>query len=337
MFSLEAFQQINEGYPWFFAFWAFVFGACWGSFFNVVIYRYPREMSVVKPGSHCFSCGKPIAWYDNLPILSWFILRGKARCCGARFSVRYAGVEALTGLLFLAVWLVYGDNPLAALAYMVFISFLICGLFIDYDTQYLPNACTVGCMLAGFIFCFAVPAMHGQAGDGDPDSLNRIQSLVIALHGAVVGAGVLILIAMVAEFFLRKDAMGIGDVYLMAGVGAFVGWQGAVFSIFGGAFLGTLVVIPVMATNRLLGSKLSVGKTTKAEPLGETSVMESAPETAASGGEATGEEGAELGIGAAIPFGPWLALGSLAYLLVLRVPVDGYFATMRQLIFEPLF
>jgi leader peptidase (prepilin peptidase)/N-methyltransferase len=104
--------QFATAFPWFFPALAFGFGACIGSFLNVVIYRVPAGKSIVTPGSHC-ACGAPIAWYDNLPILSWFLLRGRARCCGRRYSFRYAFVELLTAGLFLACWLLFppGSRP----------------------------------------------------------------------------------------------------------------------------------------------------------------------------------------------------------------------------------
>ncbi|MFP4282463.1 MAG: prepilin peptidase, partial [Opitutales bacterium] len=99
----ETLSEIDLYFPWFLPTLVAVLGACVGSFLNVVIYRVPAGRSVVKPGSMC-RCGRPIAWYDNLPVLSWILLRGRARCCGARFSARYPAIEALTAFLFWAAW-----------------------------------------------------------------------------------------------------------------------------------------------------------------------------------------------------------------------------------------
>jgi len=335
---------MNRALPWFFAGLAFVFGACWGSFLNVVIYRVPAGKSVIKPGSHCYACGKPIAWYDNLPILSWFILRGKARCCGAPFSLRYALIEALTGGLFLWTWLEYSDHFGVVVALFVFIALLIGGSFIDYDTQQLPDIFTVWGMIIGFGFSCLFPELHAQGGSGDPRLLEAMRGGILSATGAVVGAGVILWVAMLAETLLRKEAMGFGDVLLMGCIGAFVGWKGAIFAIFGGAFLGTFFVLPLMLVNQLFGLKMSVGKTTKAQPSGQppatdqaqpTTPDQSVPENA-SPPEAESDAPADLGIGVAIPFGPWLALGAVVYLLAVRGPVDAYFIDMQHLIFAPV-
>src|SRR5688500_5268872 len=106
MMTTAELAAFSAAFPWFFAVVAFVFGACIGSFLNVVIYRLPAEKSIVKPGSQC-ACGTAIAWHDNVPILSWFILRGRARCCGRSYSFRYPFVELLTATLFLACWILF--------------------------------------------------------------------------------------------------------------------------------------------------------------------------------------------------------------------------------------
>ena len=116
------YAEINAIAPWFFPIVVFVLGSCIGSFLNVVIYRVPAGQSIVTPSSHC-GCGLPIAWYDNIPILSWFILQGRTRCCGQSYSFRYAIVELLTALLFLACWFAF--PPAKALVGMLFISILI--------------------------------------------------------------------------------------------------------------------------------------------------------------------------------------------------------------------
>ncbi|MGE9295694.1 MAG: prepilin peptidase [Puniceicoccales bacterium] len=344
MSTLELIHEINAAHPWFFAFWAFVFGACWGSFLNVVIYRMPAGKSVVRPGSHCYACGKAIAWYDNLPILSWLILRGKARCCGAPFSIRYALIEALTGGLYLWTWIQYSEHFAVVAALYIFIALMVAGSFIDYDTQMLPDLFTVWGLIIGFVLSCLIPELHGQGGSGDPRLLEGIRSGVLSATGAVVGAGVILWVAMLAETLLRKEAMGFGDVLLMGCIGAFIGWKGAIFAIFGGALLGTFVVIPIMILQKLFGLKMSVGKTTKSAPAAEDSTQAKQPEADASNSAQdapektaeTNEQDADLGFGVAIPFGPWLALGALVYLLVAHESVDAYFESMQALVFSPL-
>lgn len=347
---MDLFEQIaaiDKEFPWFFAFWAFVFGACWGSFFNVVIYRVPAGKSVVKPGSHCYGCGAPIKWYDNLPILSWCILRGKARCCGAPFSIRYALIEALTGGLFMWTWITYGPSLGLVVCIWLFISLMICNAFIDLDTQYLLDAFTVWGMMLGVVLSALYPELHSQAGSGDPVILERIRSVSLSMTGAVVGAGVILWIGMCSEKFLRKETMGFGDVLLMGCVGAFVGWKGAVFAFFGGSILGSIAIVPMMLFNKLSGAKLRPGKIghveemTPAEPAKAPVAGDGKPDsadavTANDNAAAATKPEEELGMQTAIPFGPWLSLGAIVYLLALKVPVDQYFESMKALIFSPV-
>lgn len=339
MSLFEQIAAIDEQYPWFFAFWAFVFGACWGSFFNVVIYRVPAKKSVVKPGSHCYSCGAAIKWYDNLPILSWFILRGKARCCGAKFSIRYALIEAMTGALFMWAWVIYGPSIGMAVCVWLFISLMICNAFIDLDTQYLHDAFTVWGMMLGLALSALYPELHGMAGSGDPAILERIRSVALSLTGAVAGSGVILWIGMCSEKILGKETMGFGDVLLMGCIGAFVGWKGAVFAIFGGSILGSIAIVPMMLFNKLSGANLRPGKTGHVD---EMEPVEAAkPKEATEGDDPSSEEGETkeeetLGMQTAIPFGPWLSLAAVVYLLALKVPVDAYFESMKTLIFAPV-
>lgn len=216
---------------------AFVFlcGACVGSFLNVVIHRLPRGESVVRPRSHC-ACGQMIAWYDNIPILSWFILRGRCRACGGRFSFRYPLVEALTAALWLAFWL--QRPPAEAVPLIAFASLLIAASFIDLDTMEIHDRFSMGGCLLGFAAAAAVPSLHGYFGD--LRLLDGLRALTVALQGAFIGSGLILWVALLGEKVLRREAMGFGDVKLMGAIGAFCGWQGAVFALFGGAILGTL-------------------------------------------------------------------------------------------------
>ena len=239
------FHAVNELAPWFFPLCAFVFGACIGSFLNVVIYRVPKGESIVRPGSHC-GCGAPIAWYDNIPILSWFILRGRARCCGRSYSCRYAFVELLTALLFLACWLLF--PPAKALVGMVFLSLLVAATFIDLDHMIIPDAFTIGGGVLGLLFSLLVPALHGQQGDFF--AVDSLRSVTTGLQGMLIGSGLVLWIALIAETLLRKEAMGFGDVTLMAVVGAALGPWRSLLTVFVGAALAAviflLVVIPVV-------------------------------------------------------------------------------------------
>ncbi|HSH08754.1 MAG TPA: prepilin peptidase, partial [Oceanipulchritudo sp.] len=213
-------------------------GACVGSFLNVVIYRMPAKQSVVTPRSHC-RCGKPIAWYDNIPVLSWFLLRGRCRHCGEKFSFRYPMIEAGTALLFLGLWNA-GGWPVG-LVWIVFAGLMIPAAFIDLDTMEIPDTFSIGGFIVGMVLSVAVPAIHGV----DPSGLFFIDGIrggVAGLQGAFVGSGLVLWVALVAEAILRREAMGFGDVKLMGAIGAFCGWQGAVFAFFGGAVLGCLLL-----------------------------------------------------------------------------------------------
>lgn len=303
---LETLEYVNTDFPWFFAGVIFILGAMVGSFLNVCIYRIPAERSIIFPGSTC-ACGKPIPFYHNIPILTWLILRGKASCCGERFSVRYPAIELLTAILFLWSWLTH--PPLVAIVGMLFIAFLICSTFIDFDHMIIPDRFSIGGMVIGVVISIAVPALHGYEGIWLGAS---IQSGVSAVIGALIGAGLVYWIAVLGEIVFRKPAMGEGDVKFVGFIGAFCGWQGAVFAMFGGAFLGSIILIPILLIGRLFE-----GRKEDLDP----SVDE----------EGEGEE--DLQFGAQVPFGPMLALAGLIYFLGFSKYVDAYFAEFAGFFF----
>jgi len=300
----RALTEVSIAFPWFFPIAVAIFGACIGSFLNVVIYRVPAGQSIVTPGSHC-GCGQPIAWYDNIPILSWLILRGRARCCGRPFSVRYPLVELLTSALFVASWLRF--PPAVAACGWVLLSALLCATFIDLDHMLIPDPFTIGLGLAGLGLSCVVPALHGRLGEFY--ILAGMRSGADALIGLLVGSGLVLWIALIAEALLKKEAMGFGDVKFVGAIGAFCGWQGAVFSVFGGAAVGTLWM-----TLAILWQKLA-GRPAAAAPRAET------PDG----------QPAEVGFGVHVPFGPMLAIAGALYFLVLRGPVDAWFANLNEL------
>ena len=299
------FVAFSTSFPWFFPVIVFIFGACIGSFLNVVIYRVPAGQSVVKPGSHC-ACGTAIAWHDNIPILSWFVLRGRARCCGRSYSFRYAFVELLTGAAFLACWLSF--PPAKALCGMLFISVLIGALFIDLDHFIIPDVFTIGAGIVGVLLSVVVPALHDQSsGFFLADSL---RSGVISLQGLLVGSGIVLWIAVIAEAVLKKEAMGFGDVKFVGAIGAFCGWQGAVFAIFGGALIGTLWFAVALISQKLLG------RATVVAPKSETPEGEAAP----------------LGFGMHVPFGPMLAIAGALYFLFFQPWITAWFTEIGSVL-----
>ncbi len=226
-------------------------GACWGSFLNVCVYRIPAELSVVYPGSRCSTCKKAIAWYDNLPVLSWFLLRGKCRHCGARFSFRYALVEAITGGLFLGIWMLNGPTWIT-LAYWLMTFGLLLGTFVDIDEMWIPDRVTWGGMILGVPLGALLPALHGAATWQD--------GLRLAAIGAAVGFGILYGVGKLGTFLFKKDAMGFGDVKLLGAIGAFLGWQAVLFVVFASALLGSIVGVSFIALGKNeLGGKIPFG------------------------------------------------------------------------------
>jgi leader peptidase (prepilin peptidase)/N-methyltransferase len=299
------YTEFNAAFPWFFPVCIGLFGAIVGSFLNVVIHRVPREKSIVTPGSQC-ACGAPIKWHDNIPVLSWFLLRGKARCCGRPYSFRYAFVEMLTAALFVTCWLLF--PPAKALCGLLFISALICATFIDLDHMIIPDTFTIGLGVVGVTLSVFVPALHGQTGD--VFFVNALRAGLISMQGLLIGSGLVLWIALVAEALLKKEAMGFGDVKFVGAIGAFTGWQGAVFAVFGGAVIGTIWIGVALLGKKLFGPGVQVA------PRAET------PE-----GQPT-----ELGLGVQVPFGPMLAIGGLLHFLWFHAWTAAYFAELGGLL-----
>jgi leader peptidase (prepilin peptidase) / N-methyltransferase len=230
----------------FYAIAIFCFGLAFGSFLNVCIHRIPREESIVWPGSACPKCKSPIHAYDNIPVFSWLILRGRCRNCKEPISPRYLFVELLTGILFLLCFLEFGLT-LSTLKYCVF-SFLIVGLvFIDAEWKLLPDKLTLTGLAIGLGFSVFVPVNDFleqiwpsflQASLGGNSW--RVVSLMDSALGALVGAS---FIYGVGEIYLRArgvEGMGFGDVKLMAMVGSFLGVRLTVITLFGGSLVGSL-------------------------------------------------------------------------------------------------
>ena len=237
----------------------FCFGLIFGSFLNVCIYRLPRRLSVISPRSACPECHAPIAAFDNIPVLSWLILGGRCRHCHTRITPRYAAVELICGLLFLLSFLQNGASNGAAKGCVL--SFLLVGLtFTDAETHLLPDAMTLPGLGMAFIFSGFVlvpgPAyklfpVHLQ-GNTTLLQLNlqlALRSLANSLMGAILGAGILYLIAWIYLKLRKVDGMGLGDVKLMAMAGAFLGPALTLFvlctaSLLGGAY-GICVLLAV--------------------------------------------------------------------------------------------
>ena len=225
----------------------FVFGLAFGSFLNVCVYRLPRGLSVVTPRSACPKCKQPIAFYDNLPVLSWLILGGRCRHCHSRISARYLLIELLTAGLFLACYGCFGLT-LSTLKYCVF-AFLLLGLiFTDAETKLLPNKLTLPGLALGVGFSLLVP-VNDLASQFLPGVLNlpfssdltaRLLSLLDSLLGAAVGASFIYGAGAIYLRWRGMEGMGFGDVKLMAMVGAFLGVKLTVFTLFTASLAGSL-------------------------------------------------------------------------------------------------
>lgn len=248
------FESIT-GMPLFFGYvFSFVFGAAIGSFLNVVIHRVPAGESIVFPNSACPKCSEPIKFYDNIPILSWLILGGKCRKCKNPISPRYPAVELLTALIFVLVFWQIGFSPFLPVA-LIFVTSVIALIFIDAEHMILPNVITYPLLVFAVVIRLIFPLFIGTAyfSDLGLSPLNALSgwpvwsvSLAGAVLGGLVGGGSLWLVGAIWKKLRGVDAMGLGDVKMMFGVGALLGWRLAFLSIFIGAFTGALAGILVV-------------------------------------------------------------------------------------------
>jgi leader peptidase (prepilin peptidase)/N-methyltransferase len=236
-----------------------LFGLLIGSFLNVCIYRWPRDLSVVKPRSHCPECEKTIAWYDNIPVVSYILLRAKCRNCSAPIPWRYPAVEIITAVLFgYLVWR-FGVT-VNALRYCVLCAMLVTLAFTDAETRILPDEFTLGGLVAGVIFAAFVPVpdsmFRAVAGISGWTHLSWRQiSLGEAAFGVILPAGSLWLGGWLFEKIRHKEGLGFGDVKMMAMVGAFLGLRGTLLTMIVGSLLGSVIgMIYIKATKQDAGT-----------------------------------------------------------------------------------
>ena len=193
--------------PWALPLFAGLLGLSVGSFLNVCIYRLPREQSLVWPASRCTSCNRHLSWFENVPVIAWLVLRGRCRTCGESISIMYPVVEAFTGVMFLWAWFHYGPDPLL-FSRLIFGCAMVVLFVIDLEHRILPNVITIPGIIIGFLFSFVT----------EPGWL-------ASLIGIIAGGGALLL---VAEIYLRvrkDEGLGMGDVKMLAMIGAFLGWK----------------------------------------------------------------------------------------------------------------
>jgi leader peptidase (prepilin peptidase)/N-methyltransferase len=209
-----------------------VIGLCIGSFLNVVIYRVPLKKSIVTPPSRCRNCDYLLKWYDNIPVLSWLWLRGRCRKCGTGVSMQYPIVELITGALFvLVIWLTPAGPLLASRLLLVCILIALFG--IDLEHQILPNSITLPGIVIGLLLSLIAPP-------GWKD----------ALIGAVLGGGILYAIAWAYYLWRREEGMGMGDVKMLAMIGAFLGWKAVLVTLVLSSFSGAIIGMIMMAAQR---------------------------------------------------------------------------------------
>lgn len=232
-----------------------IFGLVLGSFVNVLIHRLPEKQSLIRPGSHCPECGKSIRFYDNIPLLSYLLLRGKCRDCGKSISWRYPFVEMLTALCTVALYLKYGWS-VQFLTYTLFVTFLIAISMIDIDRGLILNKLILpGCIL-GIIFTLVL----------------QVETWSDVLIGGLSGGLIVFIIGWIGKWLFKKDSLGMGDVKLLILIGIYVGFPDVLMCLFFGILAAGIFIITGMALRKI--------------HLGDT-----------------------------IPFGPFIAIGSLTYLL----------------------
>ena len=301
------------------AFWmvfSFVFGALWGSFLNVVIFRLPAGLSVIRPGSRCSSCMTPIPWYLNVPILSWLVLRGRCHACGARFSVRYPLIEAAMGLMAVSLWLKFatpnalGTPPVTAILvawafFFIFVALLISISLIDLDTMLIPDILSVYPIPLGICAAWLCSDITGV-------------SVVDSVLGMLLGGGTLLVVTYGYFALTGREGMGLGDYRLMALVGAFLGWRSLLFMLLASALQGLLFAIVTY---------YSPFKRDLPDPDGLPPEL-AAPEQLDS---ATRKLHADELATFAIPFGPFIALSAIEW-LTFEPWLMSFF---RQYIFAP--
>jgi leader peptidase (prepilin peptidase)/N-methyltransferase len=233
----------------------FIFGAAVGSFLNVVIHRVPNGDSIVFPNSACPKCGAAIKPYDNIPILSWLVLRGRCRNCSEPISVRYPAVELITGLLWILTYWQLGFTPFLAVG-LIFVSVIVALMFIDAEHMILPNVITYPFFLFAVLVRLLFPLIFSEDYFSDVSfaplaAMAEYPRWLVSLSGAGLGAmaggGSLWLVGALWKRLRGVDAMGLGDVKMMLGVGAILGWRLSFLTIFLAAFAGAVIGVAVIA------------------------------------------------------------------------------------------
>ena len=232
---------------------SFILGTVVGSFLNVCIYRLPREESLAFPSSHCTSCGKAIRFYNNIPILSYLILRGRCADCGTPIPLRYPAVELISGIVLAGLYYKFGLS-LETLFYALLTYSLIVITFIDLKHMIIPNVITVPGAVAGLLYNALITdwarsrdllGMFSFSLENFFGVLNEVPFLD-SVFGLIMGGGILFLIAFLYIAVRKQEGMGMGDVKLLAMIGAFLGWKGVVFVMLVSSLLGTITGLSII-------------------------------------------------------------------------------------------
>jgi leader peptidase (prepilin peptidase)/N-methyltransferase len=209
----------------------FIVGLIFGSFANVCIYRLPKGKSIIFPSSFCPNCNKKIKWYDNIPLLSYLILKGKCRYCKKPISPRYFVVEFITGLLFLFIYRKFGLSPSFFIYTLLVLSLVIIG-FIDIDTFLIPDVIVLPGIFLGLVVSWLFPKIH---------DMPKIGSFLYSFCGVILGGATLIFLGFLGKLIFKKEAMGGGDVKMLAMIGSFLGWKAIFLTLFFASLFGTLI------------------------------------------------------------------------------------------------
>ena len=307
---------------------AFVWGAVWGSFLNVVIYRLPAGLSLVKPPSRCPKCETPLAWTDNIPIFGWVMLRGRCRHCKVTIPARYPGVELLTAALALSIWIHVAHGRLGDLEqdtllavgmsfffYFYFVAFLIAITFIDLDETIIPHELTGPGVVLGLLAAWLIPRGGLMEGLWPPVGLQE------SLIGMVAGGGLIVLVIVGYKLVRGIEGMGGGDATLMAMCGAWVGWRGVIFVLFAASVQGLVTTLIYTLVQKLRGEDhrgeggflIEDVDAIDKPPEAEDRARANPPVDAEARQEAPQEKSFEQ---LAVPFGPFIALAALEYVLI---------------------
>jgi leader peptidase (prepilin peptidase)/N-methyltransferase len=218
-----------------------LFGLLIGSFLNVCIYRMPRDLSVVAPRSACPNCEKQIAWYDNIPILSFILLGRQCRHCGVPISWRYPAVELVTGILFFFGGLLLGPT-LVALKFCIFAAIQVALIFTDFEERILPDEFTLGGTAIGVVLAGIIPMAPGFMSFFLPPTFSRpVISIIESIAGALFTSGVLWAFGALYEKIRHREGLGLGDVKMVMMIGSFFGVQATLLTLICGSVLGSVV------------------------------------------------------------------------------------------------